>query len=381
MQKKQNILELRLYDNAIDFINKSTESFILADEGNLREFKYAILLLANGVELMLKSILEDKHPLFINENLDSGKNTTVKAENLVKRINLVYEQDKKMIKKTEAENFLAIREVRNQIIHKDVIFTIDNHPTRLYAKTLYSLDLVVRNFKGKILSHVIDSWNDIVLVEGIKNNYHSHIKGITIDGTPIPCPLCSIEKLIEDNGQIRCFNCNQVYNSLEEAIMANSNEELIDDLLFAFQNELISQNFKFGDCPKCGVEDYSWFNPNDNSIHCFNCGLIDSNLCSKCNKKSAFIVTYDIGNYDTESEIYCMNCSEYIDTKLCKGCYQEKREFVFVGIDVKNTSLFKEEFSTLEYGDGPFIYQHLCKACVQRMEYLVKENVIELINS
>ncbi|MEC3653513.1 hypothetical protein P9148_00100 [Bacillus siamensis] len=73
MQKKQNILELRLYDNAIDFINKSKESFILADEGNLREFKYAILLLANGVELMLKSILEDKHPLFINENLDRVK--------------------------------------------------------------------------------------------------------------------------------------------------------------------------------------------------------------------------------------------------------------------------------------------------------------------
>ncbi|MCY8576819.1 hypothetical protein [Bacillus haynesii] len=379
MQKKQNILELRLYDNAIDFINKSTESFILADEGKLREFKYAILLLANGVELVLKSILEDKHPLFINESLDNGKNTTVKAENLVKRINLVYEQDNKMIKKTEAENFKAIREIRNQIIHKDVIFTSDNHPTELYAKTLYSLDIVVRNFKGNILSHVIDSWDDIVLVEEIQKNYHSHIEGITIDGTPIPCPLCSIEKLIEDNGQIRCFNCNQVYNSLEEAIMANPNEDLIDDLLFAFKNELISQNIKFDECPKCGIDEYSWFDPNDNSIHCFNCGVIDSNLCSKCNKKSAYIIKYDIG-YDTENEIYCMNCAEYIDTKLCSGCYQEKRELHYVVIDVNKTHPFKIEFPTLEYGNSPFIHQYLCKSCIQRLEYLANENAIELLN-
>jgi hypothetical protein len=86
-----SFLELRLYENGIDFINKSMESFVLASTRNKPiEYKYAILLLATGSELILKSILEDVHPLFIKDNLDNSTDITVKAENLVNRINKVY---------------------------------------------------------------------------------------------------------------------------------------------------------------------------------------------------------------------------------------------------------------------------------------------------
>src|SRR3954464_15437800 len=89
--EQKSFLELRLYENGIDFINKSMESFVLASERNKPiEYKYAILLLATGSELILKSMLEDIHPLFIKDNLDSSTDITVKAENLVSRINRVY---------------------------------------------------------------------------------------------------------------------------------------------------------------------------------------------------------------------------------------------------------------------------------------------------
>ncbi|OBA05490.1 hypothetical protein A9D36_09175 [Bacillus subtilis] len=381
------ILELRLYDNAIDFINKSTESFLFAVQGEEREFKYAILLLANGVELILKSILEDKHPLFINESLDNNKDKTVKAENLVQRIKLVYASENKFIGKHEVEVFDSIRNFRNQIIHKDVVFDANNHPTHLYAKTLYALDLVVRRFKNKLLSEVIANWDLIVKIDDIRKVYHVHVKGLTIDvektsektfSTPVPCPLCTLEKLIPKDDKIQCFNCGHSFGNIQEVILSNSDEEIREDLFLAFLESKVSQGCVFTDCINCGTEDYSWFDPQENIVQCFSCGTLPSKECPECKCNSVVLSEISLSSGLTEEALFCFHCNEIINSEYCKGCSSSSLSFQHVSIDVVKAEQFKGEFPYLEFNKGPFISERLCAKCIIKLENLEQDGILSL---
>lgn len=58
--------KLNLKENAVDFVEKSLEEFVRGHEDqNPREFKYAIIHLAQGLELFLKHILYEEHPYLI----------------------------------------------------------------------------------------------------------------------------------------------------------------------------------------------------------------------------------------------------------------------------------------------------------------------------
>lgn len=381
------ILELRLYDNAVDFINKSTESYLLAMQGEEREFKYAILLLANGVELVLKSILEDKHPLFINESLDNNKDKTVKAENLVQRIRLVYASENKFIGKHEAEAFDSIRNFRNQIIHKDVVFDVSNHPTHLYAKTLYSLDLVVRRFKNRLLSEVINDWDLIVKIDDIRNVYHVQVKGITIDieetpiktfSVPVPCPLCTMEKLIFKEDKIQCFNCGHVFDNIQKAILSNSDEEIREDLFLAFLKSKISQGCVFSDCIRCGTVDYSWYDPKANILQCFSCGVLPCKECPECKCNSVVSNEISLGSGITEEVLFCFHCNEIINSDYCIGCSSDSLPLQHFSIDVVNAKQFKRDFPQLEFNNGLFINERLCSSCMIKLEKLEQNGVLYL---
>ncbi|MED4854769.1 hypothetical protein [Bacillus atrophaeus] len=379
------ILELRLYDNAIDFINKSTESFLFAVGGEEREFKYAILLLANGVELILKSILEDKHPLFINESLDNNKDKTVKAENLVQRIKLVYASENKFIGKHEVEVFDSIRIFRNQIIHKDVVFDANNHPTHLYAKTLYALDLVVRRFKNKLLSEVITNWDLIVKIDDIRRVYHAQVNGLKINvekpsektlSVPVPCPLCTLEKLISKGDKIQCFNCSHSFDNIQEVILSNSDEVIREELFLAFVESKVSQGCVFSDCLNCGTEDYSWFDPQENIVQCFSCGILPSNECPECKFNSVVSNEISLGSELTEEALFCFHCNEVINSQYCEGCNSNSFSFQQVSIDVAKIQQFKSEFPYLEFNNGPFISERLCAKCVIKLESLEENGVL-----
>ncbi|MBN8253595.1 hypothetical protein [Priestia flexa] len=382
MSEHSTILELRLFDNALDFINKSMESYLLASEENrIIEYKYAILFLANGVELILKSILEDKHPLFIKESLDKNNDKTVSAENLVTRINTVYnyETPKKFIKHIDRDSFEAIREIRNNIIHKDVVFQHSNHPEKLYARTLFSLDKVVRDFKGRTLSHDVPSWHKVVLLEEIKKIYHSNVKGIVINNIEVPCALCGIKKLINKDNKINCFHCGTDFNTIQEAIMSLDDELLKEELFNAFIEEKKSNGCTIFNCPKCDKSEHGWFDPKSNKVECFECGFIETDSCSKC-KCNSLISEYDEYEHGLVDLIkFCLLCEEYFDDNVCPCCFKPSNSLYSVKIDVRKTSTFSSFFPHLEYNDGPFITTKVCVECHSTLIDLEEKKQVTLL--
>lgn len=369
-------LEQVLYDNAIDFINKSMESYLDArDNQDPKEYKYAVLFLATGTELILKSILHNKHPLFVLSNIDSLDDKTVAAEKLIGRINRVYEDERKRIHNLDAENFQSIREIRNSIMHKDVRF--DVAPDVLYAKTLYSLDRIAKQFLGKTLHEQVDLWTFVINNDVVKGEYYKQMEGYKINNVLLPCGVCSLEKLKIDsnnpNGLI-CFHCNQKYNTVPEAIKAIEDIDKKEDLFIEYVYLLSSNGYKIDTCPQCGVPDYLHYNSDIDQLICFECGVINSDTCPTCHTQSAFAMTDDFEKYRT----YCLVC-ETNPHHNCDLCINN--EYDYAGnfkIDIRNLKKFKDEFGDISLS-GVFPVIDVCENCLPSLKKLERKEIIDFI--
>lgn len=383
MATKTSFLELRLYENGIDFINKSMESFVMAvDEKEKIEYKYAILLLATGCELVLKSILEDVHPLFIKEDLDSSTDITVKAENLVGRINKIYSMElkKKRIHKLDEDNLISIREIRNNITHKEVRFEDENVPQKIYANTLFSLDRIVKDFKRLTLATQVKNWDYIVGIDLIQAAYYNSVSGITLNGIAVPCSFCSIKKLVYKNGVVECLHCGNKFANIIEAIKTIDDSDIIEELFLAFTNEKYKQGSHFVDCPVCDESNTAWDDKNDSgeTIICFSCGPINSDICFACSQKTVITYSYDV-NDEIEKVNYCFNCRDFPDSELCPNCYNSffsLREKLT--IDVKKPYKFYPQVN-LKPSSSLFLEAELCPECHSLMFDLEKKGIIEMV--
>lgn len=65
---------INLRENAISFINESIHN-ARRSKRQPRYWSFAILHLIQGLELLMKHVLEQEHPLFIYEDIDNPKNT------------------------------------------------------------------------------------------------------------------------------------------------------------------------------------------------------------------------------------------------------------------------------------------------------------------
>jgi len=127
--KEPNILKLSLLENAYDYLNCSLEFFVRARKHNSqREWKFAILNLTHGIELLLKERLRREHELLVYANLDKYKSIsretpTVTWQVLIERIKFILRED---FGKIDKGRINRARELRNQMIHYDVVLLFPN---------------------------------------------------------------------------------------------------------------------------------------------------------------------------------------------------------------------------------------------------------------
>lgn len=382
MAQDNPFLNLRLYDNGIDFINKSMESFMRAvHDQEAIEYKYALLLLATGTELILKSILEDIHPLFIQAEIDGSESFSVKADNLVSRINKVYTYDDRRlwITNTQAEIIDSIRKVRNNIIHKEVLFAEEKVPQSLYANTLFTLDNIVKKFKDSTLSSEVRNWDVIVGIEHIQKAYYKNAQGIAFNGIFIPCPVCFIKKLVNKSGQVECLHCGSRYEHIFEAIKNFGDLDEIEDYYQAFTTENYKNGITFHDCPHCGTEGYSWYDKNKKQSWCFSCGIISAGTCFNCEEDSLVAYSYDIDGKVVDQS-FCLNCQSTPEGQQCPNCFES--DFALsekIRIDIKKTAPFYEEVNLEAPNGSPFIEVSLCPSCYSKIERLEAKGIVELL--
>lgn len=116
MKEKINT-ELVLLDNAYNFIIESLVQYGKA-KTDPKKWPFAIFMLIQGLELLIKQVLKNEHPLFIFENIDKPKNTVTITQALDRLSSI------SKIKLDEKELRLIKKSIhyRNQILHYEISF-------------------------------------------------------------------------------------------------------------------------------------------------------------------------------------------------------------------------------------------------------------------
>ena len=110
--KKQKNYKYSLLENSYRFLNESLQHAKKAPR-NIHDWPFAILNIIQSIELLLKHILREHHPILVYENVDRPKNTVSLCQALDRLITIakvtVDEKEKSIIHKTN--------KYRNLILH------------------------------------------------------------------------------------------------------------------------------------------------------------------------------------------------------------------------------------------------------------------------
>lgn len=145
-------LQLDLVDNALDFIQSAAEN---AGMDEPRAWKYGLLHLVDGVELILKARLQGEHwSLLFNdinkassEALASGDFQSVDLETCVKRLQGVAQVS---ISESELRDLRAMRDARNAARHFAINIELDQLKSYLAKGLNFVLTFSDANLKAEI---------------------------------------------------------------------------------------------------------------------------------------------------------------------------------------------------------------------------------------
>lgn len=206
--------------NAVDSVKHGIEHFVRAEtEDEAKNYKYAILHVAQSVELVLKSRLWQEHPILIYNNLDSNltdESSTVNFKQSIARLGNLGVR----LKKQELKAVKDIRRIRNRIEHKDCFFKIQE--TRIilgealkfidgFAKKQLEIDIreeLDRTTRAQ-LAHLIGFYDEQVMLAqkeavGLKNKLTNQ----GLDAEIWACPVCLSDTVVIERGQCHGWGPN-----------------------------------------------------------------------------------------------------------------------------------------------------------------------------
>jgi hypothetical protein len=290
-------IKFDLLENGLDFILSSIKLTVEAEsEVN---YKYSILHLSAGVELLLKERLRVEDWIYVFENIEkatedglkSGDFVSVRLETALERLmnDLGIEIDEEDIKAIK-----DLKRRRNKVEH------FQFHETEISIK---SISAKVLNFVFKFINGELNDSIDTEKLEeqffGIKENLtkfkefinvreeelKNKVDEISKDTIIIKCPSCYQDYLVlslSTNNKLKCLFCLQ--NDSPDSFAFDYLENVLGYSHYLSVKE--GGDFPLYDCPECGMN--TFVETPENYI-CFNCCEITSHNridnCSQCGQK------------------------------------------------------------------------------------------------
>lgn len=284
-------LKLSLIENSKDFI-KSAIGYAQQEES--RAWKYAILNLASGIELIIKAILEKEHWSLLFENIDNaskekletGEFRSVDFGIAVNRLKTIIGIQ---ISPKEDQYLKKIRNIRNRITHLSIEINLEE----LKSIVARGLSIYIELNKHVAEQEAADEFGYYLNTQLMDFEKFVNVRLSTLESSlesserPTPrflsCPDCMQNTLIIDGEDVRCRFCGM---ETDLKGLADSTEGHSGPCPICEGGELgfILYNNEEGEliCVKCGFTA-----DHDYNRQCDYCGEIfwnesGENFCSDC---------------------------------------------------------------------------------------------------
>jgi hypothetical protein len=267
-------IELDLLDNGLDFIIEGLKptTKIWGNTLSDNKWKYSVLNIFSGIELILKEKLKREHWSLIfqdvsnanQQKLIQGDFISVSHSDVIKRLREICNVS------IDDIPIDALRRLRNKFEHFEINITIDECK-QIIATALREVLVFIDN-------HILTIANEkqIQKVEQIKNMlfefdtfvanqltaYQNAIKGIisSNSGKLIHCKNCNNESFIvfkDPNKEYKCFVCNKTVlkNDFLNSIRVKEEEDLSEE------NTLLKHEEYNHNCNECGGKSRVKFSP------------------------------------------------------------------------------------------------------------------------
>jgi hypothetical protein len=229
MAKNGNMLKLDLLENAIDSIVHGLEHY--ADgKKNASNYKFAILHITQGVELILKERLRREHWVLIYEKVENpDRSRTINFETAVARLQSIC----KLSLANYIDRLRGLRNARHEIEHYKVSLSEQEAATLIGSNIPFLMEFLEDELKTTLQEHIKDeeTWQELLTIESIFakaiTTASEEVKGLLghrekDEEYPeiIACPFCGLEYLVikdRNDKEAGCLLCKHV-SELKECL-------------------------------------------------------------------------------------------------------------------------------------------------------------------
>lgn len=244
--KKPMKLRMSLLENAYDSINESLRKTIEA-EADLKAWKFALLLMVQSIELLMKERLFRGHPLLVYEDVDR-RTRTVSLARALTRINSLGVA----LTPNEVANVEKAIRLRNEIQHYEFEVTVAD-ATNLYSRLFEFATSFLHDHLGSELHEEIDPelWDrEAELMEVFKREFVPYQgQTVTRDWPARVRAAQSITRLTLGDGVHERLRYGEEPGLLER-VPGYAREPCHDCAVLSGQYHVLDCDLE--ECPRCG---------------------------------------------------------------------------------------------------------------------------------
>jgi hypothetical protein len=222
-------LKLDLLENAIDSIIHGLEHYVKGKR-NATNYKFAILHIAQGVELILKERLRQEHWVLIYDKVEKpNKSRTIDFETAVARLQSICN----ISLAKHIDGLRRLRNARHEIEHYKVSLSEQEATALIGSNVPFLMEFLDNELGTTLQEHIRDkkTWLELLeIAEVFKKAIVKAREEIALlcsrreEGEEYPriveCPLCGLEFLVikdENDKKSKCLLCRHV-SKLKECI-------------------------------------------------------------------------------------------------------------------------------------------------------------------
>jgi len=248
-------IKLSLLENSHAFIREAV-TYAVSAKDNARKWQFAVLNLVQALELSLKALLFNIHPIFIFDNVDNPKNTVGPIQALDRLSNSAIGNIS--FSESERSKIQKALDLRNQMTHSEFVLRPEYATAKFFEVFAFVVHFQARHLQNEIETIISDDSLVALLaieksIKELAEKARQRILEEDIDPAFVfQCPNCENDTFViqdEINTCYTCrhteeiFECNKCGNFFFEWQMEDFSDEIDTD--YCEGQTIIHNNFGY----------------------------------------------------------------------------------------------------------------------------------------